>query len=158
MVIFVPLLCPGHNKPITRADGEGWLMRAPSPSGEWDWEGQMMCVCWSRPGCFGPGTATYHLGPRRRCCAAAAAAALVVSGLEAAVCLMMNQICRALAELGPLSAPMIVWCISFLARAWLTLLAFQEKKKKRELTNDSQVQAAHGNWLFISGGSRRILA
>lgn len=39
-----------------------------------------------------------HLRPRRRCHAAAgaaaAAAALVVSGLRAAVCFMMNQICR----------------------------------------------------------------
>lgn len=100
VVIFVPLfICPGHNKPITRADGEGWVMRAPSPSGDETARDRWRLSADAGRAALAPAARPpQHLRPRRRCHAAAgaaaAAAALVVSGLKAAVCFMMNQICR----------------------------------------------------------------
>jgi len=51
-----PLCGTCDNKPITEADGKRWAMRAPSLSGEWDWEGLMMravvdwvSLCLARP-------------------------------------------------------------------------------------------------------------
>lgn len=135
VVIFVPLfICPGHNKPITRADGEGWVMRAPSPSGDetgrdrWRLSadaGRAALALAGPPNTWDRGDGVTQQQEQQQLLQPSwfqvSKPQFVLWWIKSAESLI------ALAELRPLSAqaPITVWYIEFLARAWSSLLAFQ---------------------------------